>query len=186
MHSPLEAIRFLAHEWRQALEVRTNEGELALHCAARRGDKALESVQFLAIQRPHALLERTNDGLLPLHCAAQSKASLRIAQFLVEAEPTALHVPSNDGSLPLHYAVAFETEDRPIGTPDPVPLILFLAERGPQALEAGDHRGFRPVHVAAANHAPLDVVYVLLGHPVKAVRAPARSTKTRNCIIDIS
>jgi hypothetical protein len=88
-------------------------------------------VQFLANQQPRALLERTNNGWLPLHCAAHSKASLRIAQFLVEAEPMALHVPSDDGSLPLplHCAVAFETEHRPIGTPDPVPLILCLAER---------------------------------------------------------
>jgi ankyrin repeat protein len=164
-------LKFLVDQHPESVSAPSADGSLPVHLAVARDIPKLRIVRFLARSMPTSLMVPTNDGLLPLHVAlAQNEPSRKIVRFLVEQSPGALLVANATGSLPLHLALSKAT-----CWPT---LVKLLVEQHPETLQVPDGQGFLPFQIAAANDAPLDVVFYLVAKWPGGV-AGATSRKTR-------
>jgi len=89
---------------------------------------------------------RDDDGALPLHVACEKGAPVEIVRPLLLRHAAALHMRNNSGDLPLHAACRAAAAAEP--------LIRFLAEQDPNAVEAPNNDEALPLHLLCGSSRP--------------------------------
>lgn len=129
-------------------------GRLPLHTAAANGATG-ETILKLIKAHPLGLKHADMHGATPLHHAAAHCAPIESMAELSTQNPAAVQAKAKNGWTPLHYLVACGDG----ATPEAARL---LTNSWSGAVAACDNQGRTALHVAAASHAPIAVVNVLL------------------------
>jgi Ankyrin repeats (3 copies) len=150
-------VRVLVDEGPEAAHVRSKDGQLPLHGAARAA--RLETVRLLIAACPTSVQATTVAGCTPLHCAADAidtdcdngpgfwqKERKAVLECLAGHCPEALRTPcSLLGFLPLHYAARSMRS---------LPSLRSLVSLWPEAVVEPSLDGSLPIHLAVARDAP--------------------------------
>jgi len=145
----------------------------------------LTTIQYLSLIYPHDRM-RFHDGKLPFHHLCLVGAP----RCLLEQWPDAISTSTTDtGDFPLHcyllsnFIVATSntttatensttTQAQQTSCSDWSAAVLYLAERYPAAMRSSNRNGWLPVHLAAIQDAPLDVLFHLLREVPESVMRP--------------
>jgi ankyrin repeat protein len=130
-----------------ALQVRDHEGRLPLHAvlehngrsANRNEGELLDVVRFLVEQSPLSIQVQDFRGKTPLHVWVSQNTTFEMAQLLVQAWPPAVSVRDHQGRLPIHASL-----DDDDGSLD---VVRLLTQAMPESLLVHDYRGRIPLHV---------------------------------------
>jgi hypothetical protein len=147
-------VRYLVEQRPQSLMEADHQGYVPLHVAVSRIVPDLNMVKLMVEARPEALLAADHTGCLPLHVAvALDETTPALEEFLAanircnqEDDPAALAVRGHQDRR--HYARTFE-------------LVQLLVEPSPRSVRHKNKDGMLPLLVAAANDAPIDVLFYL-------------------------
>jgi Ankyrin repeats (3 copies) len=116
-----------------------------------------------------SLLEANPAGEYPLHRAVRS-GWLPLVRLLAEQNSEALKV-REAGSTPLHVAAAAHADS----AAEAREILTYLVEQGRDAIELRDAHGLRPLEVAAATGATLDVLFMIVSTRPESVRFRRRT-----------
>ena len=108
--------------------------------------------------------------MLPLHFqVGMEGAQVAVTEVLLSAYPNAVKEQDINGHTPLHWAVMQDT--RPgmntppwweEGIPSTAPMVATVLRASPEAAFCFDVEGNLPLHCAAADNAPIDVLKMLI------------------------
>jgi ankyrin repeat protein len=176
-----EVVSLLA-EWRpKALRKRDDDGNLPIHLLypswsrehhrTRRLARSMGMARALLEAWPGSLLQANPAGEFPLHRAVRS-GWLPLVRLLAEQNSEALQEPAG-GSTPLHVAAAAHADSA-----EAREILTYLVEQGRDAIELRDAHGLRPLEVAAATGATLDVLFGIVTTRPESVRFRRRRRRT--------
>jgi ankyrin repeat protein len=141
-------------------------GGIALHAAVACGasDAVLESLLQLW---PDSIYERDHDGNTPLHWSGPD-SSLASIRLLVSLWPGSVEKKNDAGELPLHSATGRRAR---------YPVLRYLLDRNPHALEVPDVAGNLPIYYLFAPDTALEQVRLFeeRAGPHRAAAANARA-----------
>ena len=161
-NAPPEALRALIDANPEALLQgdRYLDLPLHLHCAASGGRTISPEAVALLLEGRGREAAATRDlyRCLPLHFAAEWRAPPEALGALVDANPAALLEGDGLNRTPLHILCASTTGR---ASPGAV-MALLLGEGGREAAARRDLHGRLPLHWAAHNRAPLEVLRALI------------------------
>jgi hypothetical protein len=172
-----EVFRFLAHWCPDSLLVEDSSGCLPLYVAVANNNinddddddstaAHASTSQCLMNQCPDSRVVQDKDGSLPLHMAATTSASLEVIQCLFDKHPEALVVQGKGGRRPLHLAVANASLEAALVAENggrlhiavaSLDVVQCLGDQHPEAFLVKESTGWLPLHIAAANDAPVKV-----------------------------
>jgi len=135
-------------DWQQL-----HQGMLPLHCACR--SKAQEYiVLWVSAKYPEALRTCTTDTMdSPLHCYLSSSTTTTIS--------TTTTVPQKTTSAMAHDYVANQSSPLPMYS---FSTVQYLVKQNPAALHSENRSGWLPIHLAAVNNVPIDILFYLARH----------------------
>jgi hypothetical protein len=150
-------VRVLVDGGPEAAQVRSKDGQLPLHGAARAA--RLETIRLLTGTCPTSVQATTVAGCTPLHCAADAtdtdcdngpgfwqKERKAVLERLARHWPEALRTPCSIlGFLPLHYAARSMRS---------LPSLWSLVALWPEAVVEPSLDGSLPIHLAVARDVP--------------------------------
>lgn len=118
---------------------------------------SVKIVELLLKMHPESAKVPDSEGMLPLHLVCRHGSPFPVFQTVFQAFPQAGVLRSDDREdrYPLHMACT--RNKRP-------EVILFLADRAPQAISHQDSSGHTPLHLACASYPQADVIDALLSH----------------------
>jgi ankyrin repeat protein len=173
-------MRFLlVSSWQGSVRVRSKEGWLPVHEAAKGGER--DAVRYLVAQWPRSVHEKTNKGWLPIHLAASCRpfdhreleCALDVARLLVGQHPRSVWDATNEGYLPIHVAAGYassfvgqsDSEDdeewRRVVAETEHRLVRFLVRHAPTSVRIRARDGRLPVHLAIEEGLSLPTVEYL-------------------------
>ena len=96
-------------------------------------------------------------------------AQVSVTEALLASFPNAVKEKDINGHMPLHWAVMQDTRPMmlagalgPDGPPPTTPVVATVLRAYPEAAACFDVEGNLPLHCAAADNAPLDVLKILI------------------------
>jgi hypothetical protein len=135
--APLEVVKMLVDECREALHREDDFEELPLQVAVHKNSR--EVVAFLLSQGPADALERRNcHQRVALHCAAH-EGNVDVVKFIAEQWLQAVHEKDDSGAIPLHWAASENSS---------LDVTQFLVAQWPDSCNAINDRGSRPIDLA--------------------------------------
>jgi hypothetical protein len=172
---PFESVHFLYRGWPHALRATYRGSLLPIHCLAaspnlvavvneddsnydresslspsQQQQNIMKTARFFIEEWPGSLRERDDNRRLPLHRALRNRrAPLELIRRLVQSCPETVRErggPSEQWTFPLHDAVTTKRK-----RPRKLPVVQFVFEAWPDAINARDAVGRLPIHVAAAH-----------------------------------
>jgi ankyrin repeat protein len=140
-YASLERARFFLEQWPESIRQEDGEGDMPVHTAAKH-ILPPGTFRFVVEQWPESVRVRNSKGLLPVHLATRD-LFLDNLRFIVEVWPESVNEVDGTGATPLHLALGRRSGSI-------FGVVQYLIPRSPDALRAGDDRGRRPLHLAAA------------------------------------
>jgi ankyrin repeat protein len=174
-----DLVRCLAEQDPGALRAASRDGSIPLHHALRRSslpNHSLPAVRTFLELWPESVLAGDPNGSTAVHLAVTHPTpTLEMVRLLLGEDrgraQSLLAATDKNGSTPLHVAVARRDASKE--------LAQYLVEQRPEAAGAKDGMGLTPLHVAALNNAPVDVIYLLARRFPDAVYEGRDTTHSR-------
>lgn len=168
--SSFELIQKLVHAHPDGVHARCNRGDLPLHKAVFKLDRATTYawglyyvVKFLVELHPEGVRCRNYFGQLPLHRAM--RAPLKVIEQLLDMYPDAVCAKDHDGNLPLHHACSFSHKGSCV---EAIQLLLRRYQGDDLhncGLNVADNLGRLPLHCTALGHDIETMQFVLQQFP---------------------
>ena len=199
----LDVLEYLTAIHPEIIKMKDSKSKLPIHLALENESVTSQVVEFLIKTWSDSIFHRDSYYHFPLHkllAMPRDKSFTSIFMHLVEAYPEILHTPSPiDGSFPIHLAASCQSSEfvRTLVGACPTAIkrtdrklrlsfhyacqsgqtsvVEYLFELYPECIDAADHQGLYPLHLATTrkNDPDLKVIQFLLKYDPNSVSRTA-------------